>query len=456
MKKNLAIYWVVFSFLCAGMVSCNKSDSYDDVELTPYALVRSFSLGNIRSAYPAFTSSGKDTTVMRTVDMSGFLFTINQATGEIYNNDSLLYATDVSKVVVGISADGVLAFYNDSIADYLAYNSRDSIDFSSPRKLRVYSYDGLFHKDYTVKLNVHQLNPDEMVWNEWGAVEGVVPARVVEHDGMMCLFGSKDGNNVVAISPIEGEPAWIVYGVAGLPTVVDFSTVQSFGGALYVVADGNLYRSDDAENWALALTEGNLVAVAVASDDAGELVVVGENGFFSSKDGLSFETGGAVPAGFPLYGVSILSYPLSHNKNIVRYMTIGYDTPERDGRARVWSRLSTEEEWADYENIGSKYTCPSLKGLSVVRFDNFLYALGGAGNVNGAEVGAFNSFYISKDNGIAWKEPSDFYHYIPEGLAGNDSPFAVAVDSKNYMWVINSGDNGAVRKCIINRLGFKK
>ena len=76
--------------------------------------------------------------------------------------------------------------------------------------------------------------------------------------------------------------------------------------------------------------------------------------------------------------------------------------------------------------------------------------------MNGVEVGAFNSFYISKDNGITWKEPNDFYLRLPEELAGNNSPFAVAVDSNNFMWIITSGTGGAVRKCIINRLGFKK
>ena len=91
-----------------------------------------------------------------------------------------------------------------------------------------------------------------------------------------------------------------------------------------------------------------------------------------------------------------------------------------------------------------------------MRFDNFLYALGGAGKVDDFEVSAFSSFFISKDNGITWKEPTGFYQYMPEGLVGNDSPFAVAVDSKNFMWIINSGADGAVRKCIINRLGFKR
>ena len=457
MKKYLATYLAVFSFLCAGFVSCSKSDDGgSDVELAPYALVRSFSLGNIRSAYPAFTSDGRDTVSVKTVDMSSFLFTIDQATGEIYNNDSLLFSTNVTKVVTNITADGLLSLYVDSIADYVAYSNGDSVDFSTPRKMRVHSFDGQFYKDYTITINVHQVNPDKMVWSEWDAVEGVEPVRAIELDGQMCLFGSKNGNPVVAKSEIGGEPLWVVADVAGLPAAADFSTVQMYGSSLYAIANGNLYASVDAVNWSLVLEGKALVSITVASDDAGKFVVAGENGFFCSNDAVSFVEAGTVPEGFPMYGVSALSYPLSHNRNIIRYIAIGYDTPAMDGKARVWSRLSNETEWVDYENDGSSYACPSLKGLSVVRFDNFLYALGGPGKADGVDVPAFSSFFISRDNGITWKRPSDFYQCMDEGLVGNESPFAVAVDSNNFIWIFNSGAEGAVRKCIINRLGFKK
>ena len=457
MKKYLATYLAVFSFLCAGFVSCSKSDDGgSDVELAPYALVRSFSLGNIRSAYPAFTSDGKDTVSVRTVDMSSFLFTIDQATGEIYNNDSLLFSTNVTKVVTNITADGLLSLYVDSIADYVAYSNGDSVDFSTPRKMRVHSFDGQFYKDYTITINVHQVNPDKMVWSEWDAVEGVEPVRAIELAGQMCLFGSKNGNPVVAKSEIGGEPLWVVADVAGLPAAADFSTVHMYGSSLYAIANGNLYASVDAENWSLVLEGKALVSITVASDDAGKFVVAGENGFFCSNDAVSFVEAGTVPEGFPMYGVSALSYPLSHNRNIIRHIAIGYDTPAMDGKARVRTRLSNETEWVDYEHDGSSYACPSLKGLSVVRFDNFLYALGGPGKADGVDVPAFSSFFISRDNGITWKRPSDFYQCMDEGLVGNESPFAVAVDSNNFIWIFNSGAEGAVRKCIINRLGFKK
>jgi hypothetical protein len=65
-------------------------------------------------------------------------------------------------------------------------------------------------------------------------------------------------------------------------------------------------------------------------------------------------------------------------------------------------------------------------------------------------------FYVSRDNGIAWRPQESYYQRLPEELGGDNSQFAATVDSSNYIWIINSGDNGGVWKGILNRLGFKK
>lgn len=451
MKGNLAIYLTVFSLMCACFVSCGDSDE-NVGETSPYAFVRSFSLGNIRSSYPSFTSKGKDTTIVMTMSMESFPFTIDQVAGAIYNNDSLPYATDVSKVVTNIVVEGVPSIFDEAKNDYVAYKSTDSINFTAPRKMRIYSSDAKYFKDYTVTVNVHKLKPDEMVWNRSVAVEGVTPRSIVEFGGKMCMFGVKDASPVVATTPLDGEPVWAVAETNGLPAE-GISQVVCFNGALYALANGDLYVSSDAVEWSPLLVGKGLLAIVSSSTDAGALTVADGQVFMSSTDGVSFESDGTVPAGFPLYGVSVLSYPLSHNRNIIRYIVVGYDTPEMDDRARVWSRLSNEDEWVDYENAGQSYTCPSLKNLAVVRFDNYLYAMGGAGKANGEDVTAFASFFISKDNGITWKEPSDFYQRMNKELAGFDKSFATAVDSNNFMWIVTPD---ATWKIIINRLGFNK
>ena len=137
-------------------------------------------------------------------------------------------------------------------------------------------------------------------------------------------------------------------------------------------------------------------------------------------------------------------------------MAIGYSSETMNGNVTVWSRLSSEDKWVCYDNADNAFPCPALKGLSVVRYNGYLYALGGAGVVDGNGVDAFASFFVSKDNGIVWKRNESFYQRLPEELAGSDAPFAVAVDSGNCLWVMNAGEDGGVWKGIINRLGFEK
>lgn len=455
MKRNLATYFALFSLVFVA-ISCGSSDE-EEYELSPYAMLKSFGLGNIRSAYPSFTSTGEDTLVLKTVQMTAFPFTINQVTGEVYNNDSLPYATNTSKVVAKFVVNGVASIYVDSLDSYEQLLTTDSVDFTTPRKLRIYSENAEYYKDYTVRINVHQVDPEKMVWNKYPAVEGLVPVRAVELGGKMCLYG-KDGNGAatVASTVLEGVPAWEVSQVSGLPADTDLSTIQLFNGALYAVAGGNVYTSADGAVWTLSASDTGAVAIVGASEEDGKLWIAGSQGVLWSEDAATFTVNEALPEGFPLYGVSLASYPLNHNKKIVRYMLVGYTAEDKSGEPAVWSKLSTEAKWTNYKNEENKYECPALEGLSVVRYDNYLYAVGGAGTVNGREVAPFNSFYISKDNGIAWKISTGFYQRIPEELVGNDAPFAVAVDSRNFIWIINSGTDGGAWKGIINRLGFEK
>lgn len=454
MKKNLAIYLALF--LLGGIVSCG-SDSDETAAPIPYAYIKSFGIGDIRSEYPAFTSTGEDTTVVRTVSTSSFKFTIDQLAGEVYNNDSLPYCTNVSKVPISMSVLGIPSIYVDSTDTYEAVANGDSIDFRTPRKFRIYGEGGSFYKDYTVSVNAHQVDPELMVWSKYPAAEGIVPVRAVEFEGSMLLFGTDgSGANVVAKCAVEGNPEWACSAVSGLSENADFATVQRFGRKLFVVDGGTVYSSADALNWSVA--SGNIGAVAIvgASDAAGELWIAGEQGLYMSNDGNTFEQAGALPQDFPLYGVSVASYPLAHNNKIIRYMLAGYTTAEKNGKVAVWSKLSTEQAWSNYENAGNEYPCPALKNIAVVRYNASLYALGGAGVAYGNEVEAFSSLYVSKDNGIVWKEPAGFYQRLPKELLGENAAFAVAVDSGNYMWIIISGENGGTWKGIINRLGFKK
>ena len=451
MKKSLAIF---LSMLALVFTSC-LNDAEEQVS-SPYAILKSFSIGNITSKYPTYTSEGFDTTVTKTIQGSSYAFSINQATCEVYNADSLPFATKVDKVTFSMDLQGYAKIYVDSLDAFDAFLSTDSIDFTSPRTVRITSTDEEYYRDYTISVNVHQVNPDVMVWNSYAALDSIQPLRSLEHGGSMCLFAEKGGQFVLATTELLGAPSWTQTVITGLPDSASLATVQSFGDSLYVVAGDGIYVSEDGAEWSLSYGCDGALAIVGVSDCDGKMWVATVNELLVTTDGVSYASAGALPVGFPVYGVSIASYGLEHNSSIVRYMLVGYDNEAMDGKATVWSRLSTENSWAKYENENKPFQCPSLKGLTMLRYDDFLYAFGGAGTAQGEEVNAFSEFYISRDNGITWKAPDDFYQRMPADLQGCDAPFVATVDSNNMIWIVCAGDKPMVWKGIVNRLGFKK
>jgi hypothetical protein len=260
---------------------------------------------------------------------------------------------------------------------------------------------------------------------------------------------------VLASSPLAGVPSWSVVPLEGLPATANLSTIRLFGGALYLVAADGVYTSANAIEWTLCHACNGALAIVGASDADGKMWVATTSELLTTTDGVNYESAGALPEGFPVYGVSASSHVMKHHSGIVRYMLVGYTDEAMAGDAVVWSRLSTEKVWSRYDNDGNPYPCPSLKGLAVLEYDDFLYAFGGAGVAEGKAVDAFSSFYISRDNGITWKAPAGFYQRMPAGLQGNDAQFAATVDSNNMLWIVCAGEKAAVWRGIINRLGFK-
>ena len=453
MKNRLAIYLAML-MLTFTVSSCLNDD--DDTVYSPYAMMTSFGIGDIKSQYPVFTSTGADTFAVKTIKGSSYPFSINQATCEVYNPDSLPFATKVDKVTMSMQVNGYAMIYIDSLGEYGYFDSSDSIDFRTPRKFRITSESGEYYRDYTVSVNVHQVNPDIMAWNRYASLDSVHPFRLLEHDGSMLLFGEKNGQFLLAAAALQGVPSWKQSVISGLPETANLANVQLFGGALYVVAADGIYTSADGADWALKYACDGALAIVGASDDDGKMWVATAGGLLVTTDGVDYDSAGALPEGFPVYGVSVASYAMNHNKGIIRYMLVGYENEAMDGNAVVWSKLSTEDCWVKYDNEGNPFPCPALEGLAVVRYDDSLYAFGGAGVAEGRSVDAFSSFYISRDNGITWKAPDDFYQRMPADLQGCDAPFAATVDSNNVMWIMCGGEKPVLWRGIVNRLGFKK
>lgn len=449
MKKLLAIYLAICStaFLCG---SC-FSDDNDNVETYPFAALTSFSIGSFKVHKNSVTSEGKDTVLTSVVSGSLYPFIIDQKSHEVYNPDSLPMGADVTKLTTGISSDGLAYFYTDSTDTYETVSSADSIDFSKPRNLLIASTNGINIQSYTVRVNVSTIDPDKMYWQSIDKAPVASPVRALFVDGKMMLFG-KNGENAPVVALYDGGN-WSAE-TALTPATLNIETIQNFAGCLYTNDEsGVLYSSVDGANWSVVSTNIALNSIVAASGSDKLWAVTATDSIAYSEDALNFVPVQALDKNFPRNNISVAVYPLRTNPFILRTLITGYASQGALATPQVWSVLSTEEKWSHYISGGDgTFACPALKPLAMVLYDGMLYAFGGSGKVAGNDVAAFNTIYASNDNGLTWIALAKVD--LPAEIAGIHSPFAVAVDADNYLWIVIGGSEPSVWRGRINRLSF--
>ncbi|MCH5220363.1 MAG: hypothetical protein J1F20_07305 [Muribaculaceae bacterium] len=223
--------------------SCN-SDDKTLYTLPSSATVRAFSL-----------SPDKD--VLNNLD--SVFFSIDLYNREIFNADSLPYGTRVqalTPVITTESASAVELVYqlengNDTTINYLE-NTSDTIDFRHPVKLVVTSYDGATQVTYTVRVNVHQLPTDTLVWSrlESGGLPTVFTAVKEQHTamspaGMFYCMTCYQEEYCMAYTTDPGG-SWVASKIA-LEFTPDINSLTATSDALYLKdSTGNLYSSTDS------------------------------------------------------------------------------------------------------------------------------------------------------------------------------------------------------------------
>lgn len=249
---KLKVLPILFAGLLAttAMVSSCNSDTLSDTSEVVYSStqVKSFKLK-------------ANTNILSSLDT--VFFSIDLANAQIYNADSLPYGTRVNKLVVQISTDACSVIelnvprknQADSVINYIT-NSTDSIDFSNgPVRLHLVSFDGTAERDYTIRVNVHQMEPDSLYWNEMAKrnlpteVSSPTVQKTVQYQGKVVSIAGNGSNYDVAITDNPYNGSWNVEGVT-FDFTPDVNTLTATDDALYMLAtDGALYRSADGKQW---------------------------------------------------------------------------------------------------------------------------------------------------------------------------------------------------------------
>lgn len=435
------------------LTSC-LSDDEDVITLYDDAAITAFQITSADVQKHTLSSTGEDSVYVETdTSVSGYPFSINQVKGEIFNVDSLPVGIDATRLLCAWSAkNNGLVYIQNEAGDSIRYlSTTDSIDFSKPRKVVVYSSDYSVSREYTVTVNIRKEEAGAFGWQrmadspELAALQGM---RAVELGGRVLVLGDEGGRTVI-YSTTDGS-AW-TRSAATLGQNI-YNNVVSKNDTLFVLDGGAVRYSLDGETFvtvaqaaSLSRLVGGSTTELYALDAGGALMVSVDGGQTWNADYVD-----DAPSLLPVQDISYSCAPLTSTDSTDYVILAGSrDITAYPGDAHdmVWRKIveySENSRSGKWINIpagdGNIYPLPRLAGLTLVGYGGSVLAIGGRG-MGACSYGAFAQIYESRDGGITWKKNDNYV--FPSGFRSSETSFAATADGEGYLWLF-CGDTGQV------------
>lgn len=443
--------------------SCLRSEEEDLIYYSDTA-ISSFSLGTLNRYLHTTSSTGADSVYKTTVTGSNYKMNIDQMAGLISNKDSLPYGTDISKVLITVGAkNGGTVVLKSLKSDSLNYiSTTDSLDFTQPRTLFVYAYDGSGRRQYTVSLKVHQQIADTLVWRQMASNSAFTAMKAIKALALgttLYVLGT-DGTTTTVYATNDGQ-TW-----RRVPGTFDATAYQNAiikGKYLYIYSNGELQRTTGDDTWTtvaqvqLAHLVGAGTTAMYAIDGNGRMALSTDDGATWQADDMDDDA-----LLLPSQDFSFAVLPSATNDSIEQLVLVGNRAPSLgDNTARVWTKTvdysttgaNHPGTWAFVtQDDGNRFLLPSLRSLSAFAYDEGLIALGGAG-IGTSTVAALSQMYYSLDGGITWRK--DTRYTLPATLKADNSVVTATADADHFIWIV-SGQTGEVWHGRLNKLGWSQ
>lgn len=416
-----------------SLASCLGNDStdittYDDTAIT------AFSIGKVKRHQT--TSKGKDTTVV--YDASTTKFYIDQLRHEIYNVDSLPVGVDASKILTKLSTkhSGTAVYQNLKDTTWLYFSTTDSIDYSKPRRFRVYSSSGSSYQDYTVKVNVHQEEADKFVWASATTTLPILAQmtglKAIQQGSRIYVFGTV-GNTIHVVAGEQSAPT--SFTEVSLSTPLSTEAAQNMvvlNDTVYTLSDGKLLGSTQISNGFYTLASTPNLRQLLGTDRQQIYALTNSNTIVSSKDkGQTWveATRDADASYLPQTQISFACMPLTTNTNMDRLLLTGKNTMVSNGRV-AWNKVvdykTDTRPWSYIETTdGNRYQQPSTTDFRMVAYNGHLEGFDG------------EKLYNSYDFGLTWHAEEGIS--MPQGFNGNTANFYIFTDNKGFLWLVVHG-----------------
>lgn len=468
--KVISLLWIAAVVVLAS--SCLGTE--DVAEPSEYNLVRSCEFGAPVVAYTSDmvrNAQGQMVEVRDTVTYAAdnFQFTIDQVSRLIYLRDSLPFGSRIDKMPITITSAGAYGVLLEDDGNggerETVWNSTDSLDLTEPVRIKVYASDEVSARVYTIKVSVHQVEPDSLVWHKVsdsfssGAVTGSTRTLVLG-DELVTLAATDGGVTVYKNSWRNPSASWTetLLGADMTDAVVGSAVV--FGGQILVAnSAGRVMASADGISWSETALGGTVEALvgAVTVDGGAKLVAIVDDGgtrqFRLTGDGQSWtDDAGAVPEAFPIGNFTGFELPLATNSSQHRLCVMGTEDPDaalNDTTSFAWYTLDGLR-WTEMEGA-STLRLPKLTLPTLLHYAGETWAFGSG------DGDKLSRLFTSEDYGLVWREKTRDARldYSFEGRTA----YSAAVDGDGWLWMVFScedGRNDEVWRGRVNRLGFAK
>lgn len=420
-----------------SLSSCLSSDE-TTVEYTHDTAITAFSLGSL-DRYTK-TKAGKDTLLKANVTGSDYKFYIDQAQRLIYNVDSLPCGVRDTAILATISSKNsspiLLMDINkpDSVAAY--YSSSDSINFSKPRFIRVYSSDYSAYAEYKVTVNVHKELPYEFKWHELAQNNSQLAAfsdlKAVACGDYIYVFGKTTEGTKVLKSAINDGSAWSPIMMNESLSSDAYQSAVALEGKLYISDGGKVYASADAETWALVSENADVKQLIGASSK--NLYAYTAAGISVSEDkGASWkaERLDKDAAYLPTQNISMNVASVLSAKDVENVMLLGTrDKALKDTVATTWLRT------VDYANEDGQWNYLEIENNKSGKMPWLDQVITCAADTGFVALGSNGKWYKSQNAGLTWKQ--DKMVVLPAKFA-DEGRFAFCRDKQHYYWIIRNG-----------------
>ena len=423
-----------------SLSSCLSSDE-TTVEYTHDTAITAFSLGSL-DRYTK-TKAGKDTLLKANVKGSDYKFYIDQAQRLIYNVDSLPCGVRDTAILATISSKNnspiLLMDINktDSVAAY--YSSSDSINFSKPRFIRVYSSDYSAYAQYQVTVNVHKELPYEFKWHELAQNNSQLAAfsdlKAVACGDDIYVFGKTAEGTQVLKSAINDGSAWSSIMMNVNLSSDAYQSAVALEGKLYISDGGKVYASADAATWALVSSENADVKQLIGASSKNLYAYNTAAGISVSKDkGVSWEQEklDTDKAYLPTQNISMNVAGVLSAKDVENVMLLGTrDKALNDTVATTW--LRTVDYDANEDGQWNYLEIEKNKSGKMPWLDQVITCAADTGFVALGSNGIWDKIL---DAGLTWKQ--DAMVVLPAKFA-TEGRFAFCRDKQHYYWIIRNG-----------------